>query len=138
VLFDSPSQFFHAETGDFVFPFTLTDPAPGGANLGRIEWIIEPIFANGRVVKMYLSAAQTRDLRYAGKFFEIAMNCPAIGTRRAGLNVSGSFFQGVWLLGHCKLHNATFMRSYPPDDAVELVIDAKPSTIMSLVYWRCR
>jgi hypothetical protein len=112
-------KYFDKKLGVYRFPFEVLDKTPGGSNLGRIEWNIEPIMAKRkkdgfyRVEKIYLWARQTRDKRYEGKVFEIPCYSESIFSSPTK---GDSFFKGVWKIGFCPMHKTLVLEAYADDN----------------------
>ena len=120
---------FKDENGYYVFPFEVLDKTPGGSNLGRIEWCIEPIRGKkkqGRIMieKLLVWAKQTRDERYVGKIFEIPCHTEAITGDSIDRN---SFLNHVWYWYFCPDHNTVGMWAYPRNEHSKMVINCGSS-----------
>ena len=121
---------FKTDRGEYVFPFECLDKTPGGSNLGRIEWHVEPIKSNknkGRyyIEKLLVFASQTRDERYKGKIFEIP--CYTESITADVLHHRDSYFHYVWRMTWCEVHNTAFFSAYPKNEHTKLVINVNSS-----------
>ena len=132
------SKYFNEKEGVYHFPFEVLDKTPGGTNLGRIEWCIEPIISKKKrdglypLEKIYLWAKQTRDKRYAGKTFEIPCYAESI---LSSPSREGSFLGGVWRMGFCPIHKTLILESYPNNDNYkELIIRTSSSIGVDIDY----
>lgn len=123
-LIISNAEEFKTSEGEYEFPFIVLDPTPGGTNLGRIEWVLEPIFKRGKIVKMFLQSRQTRDERYLNTLFELTVNSPFIFASSLDDN---SFLTNVWRLGYCAEHKTTQLWAYPKNHHSILSIERHSS-----------
>lgn len=115
----------------YVFPFTLLDPTPGGANLGRIEWHVELIPARKRsgeknrkrIAEVRVWATQTRDPRYQGKQFRFETIAEALSHRSR----DGRGFQ-PWRVMFCDKHRgAVVLTAYPENHHTRLIVEPSSS-----------
>lgn len=115
-----PATDYKIHDGLYRFPFTVLDGTPGRASLGRIEWNVEPIWAERelstdgeyRLIRLLVWARQTRDARYAGRFFEIPCNSEGVQGHRQTTKPQ-SFTDYVWLIGFCSAHKMPIFSAYP-------------------------
>jgi hypothetical protein len=111
------------EQGAHVFDFEVFDRTPGGTNLGRIEWHIEPLARRNRLTGLLVFASQTRDPRYAKRVFWIPCGADGLDGRHAvrepGVN---DFVELVWRVAPCAFHRSLVLSAYPGDHHDELVI----------------
>lgn len=119
------AEAFNTSGGTYRFPFEVLDKTPGGSNLGRIEWGIEPVWSKrkreGRhyIEKLYVWARQTRDPRYSKFVFEI----PCYAEALTGTSIEkGHFLHHVWYYGFCPEHKSAYMMAYPADQHTALEI----------------
>ena len=124
---------FKSDDYTYCFPFTVLDDAPGGRNLGRIEWGIELLHGRKRkgrycIEKLLVFARQTRDKRYVGKVFEIP--CFAEMLQGAMLTRRGGFIEHVWNIGICPEHKGPVLAAYPDNQHSQLVIDVMSSIMI--------
>lgn len=129
---------------EYIFPFTLMDPTPGGQNLGRMEWQLEPLPSAKQKGRRYIQglaiwARQTRDPRYTSRIFLIPTRSEAItGSRRLlGERTEADFVSGVWHMGFCELHRSLILTAYPPDGMTRLIVRTG-SSISNEVYFDAR
>ena len=122
----------------YRFPFKVLDDTPGGSNLGRIEWCIEPFKGkkhHGRyyIEKLWVWAKQTRDKRYAKKIFEIPCFSEAISGD--SLKQKDSFLHNVWLTFFCGEHrNSMQFWAYPENGKSILEIDVSSSISINIEF----
>ena len=139
VIKPRPAKPFLSKDGTYVFPFIGLDPTPGGSNLGRIEWHCELVRSRKTRDRYYLAAiyvwaTQTRDKRYAGKYFEIACHSSGLSGRKL-TNMGNALIECVWTIGYCGDHGNVTLSAYPANHHKELVIRAG-SSISIDVYFR--
>lgn len=125
-----PADDFKTDYGTYEFPFEALDKTPGGSNLGRIEWHIEPFKSKknkGRyyIEKILVFASQTRDERYKGKIFEIP--CYTESITADSLHNRDSYFHYVWRMLWCEVHNTVYFSAYPKNKHKKLVINVESS-----------
>ncbi len=132
-----PAEYFDKVSGAYMLPFIVLDPTPGGKNIGRIEWIIEPIERKkkqGRwyITKLLVCARQTHDPRWSGKLFYVDLFTEALtGNRQNG----DGFFNGVWLSFYCAEHrNSMQFLSYPKNHHKHLRIETYSSIMCDIKY----
>jgi len=124
-------QAFKVREGIYRFPFTTMDPTPGGQNLGRIEWCLEPVRRSrkreGRywIDSLLIWARQTRDDRYQGVIFEIPCLVDCVTTHRYD---GGSYYAGVWRMGYCPEHRNAIFEAYPENQHTGLKVDVYVSS----------
>lgn len=121
----------------YTFPFKPLDDTPGGSNLGRIEWHIEPVRGtrkkHGRyyIEKILLWAQQTRDEKYKGKLFEIPCFTEMI---------DGSAYSKEPLLGHishigfCDKHKNIIISTYPKNHHTKLILRVGNSILTDIYF----
>lgn len=125
------AESFRDENRYYVFPFVALDPTPGGNNLGRIEWHIEPIRSKKKergmyfIEKLYVWASQTYDERYKGKVFEIP--CFAECITASALRDRDSYLHHVWKAQICELHKSMWFSAYPQNHHTSLKINVGSS-----------
>src|SRR3972149_222499 len=117
---------FLLKDGTYVFPFLVLDPTPGGSNLGRIDWNCELIRSRkirGRyhLATIYVWARQTRDKRYAGKYFEIPCRSEGLSGRKL-TDKGNALTECTWTVGYCNDHGNVVLSSYPENHHKELVV----------------
>lgn len=120
----------------YIFPFTALDTAPGGMNLGRIEWHVELVPARkvkGRksISAIALWATQTRDPRYLRKVFYLPCFSDAITSQTD----RSDFVKHVWRQGFCETHGLLILSAYPRNDHAELVVEVG-SSISNDIYFQ--
>ena len=119
------AKLFRNDKGEYIFPFEVLDKTPGGRNLGRIEWLIEPIVGkknkDGRyyIEKLLIQARQTRDKRYIGKLFEIPVFADSILGDTLGRE---SYINYVWRMMFCPEHKTFIFDAYPGNNHKALKI----------------
>jgi hypothetical protein len=131
----SSADEFKCKDGSYRFPFVCVDKTPGGRNLGRIEWCIEPI--KGKKVKgryyiesLLVWAMQTYDPRYIGKTFKI----PCYMKQLEGPNYNPNYFSRVWRIAFCAEHGALVFDAYPANEHTVLVIEGKSSVYNNIYF----
>jgi len=117
VVLPKSANEFKDKDGVYRFPFEPLDQTLGGSNLGRIEWHCE--FVRSRKQKgryhfteLYVWATQTRDRRYAGKYFSIPCFIDSIQDRSL-IERGASFTECVWSINFCRDHGNVVMSTYP-------------------------
>lgn len=128
---------FRDKDGYYIFPFEVLGKTPGGSNLGRIEWHLEPVASkkkDGRyyIEKLMVWASQTRDTRYFGKVFEIP--CWSESLTADSLNNRASYFHFVWRMMICEVHKNPMFSAYPANEHSKLKIDTSSSISCELTF----
>lgn len=107
----------------YEFPFTLLDPTPGGANLGRIAWCVElhptARARKGvrRIAEVWVWARQTRDPRYVGRIFKFPTNAESLGVDALRKSYH------PWRIRFCGEHRgALVLEAYPANEHTKLVV----------------
>lgn len=121
---------FRIDDGSYVFPFDVLDKTPGGFNLGRIEWHLEPFYGRKKkgkyyIEKIYVWATQTRDDRYYRIIFEIP--CFSDSITADSLRRRSSYFHYVWRMNFCEIHKMPVFSAYPADEHSRLELDVSSS-----------
>jgi len=106
--------------GQYRFLFVVFDDTPGGGNLGRIMFRLEPIAEEGDIVKLFLQVRQTRDKRYDDKTFELEVGAPSIFGNALGTN---DFLSNTWRTYYCPEHKTFALEAYPQDHHNVLVFE---------------
>lgn len=120
------TKYYDKDRREYVFPFEVFDKTPGGSNLGRIEWWIEPVWKYDRsrkrycIDEAYVWARQTRDKRYAGKLFLV--DCFGDNWFSSCTHIHDNFIKYVWLIEKCMIHKTMQYGAYPEDHHTKLVI----------------
>ena len=98
--------------------FKWIDDTPGGSNLGRAEFSICPIWANGRLKGAYITRAQQQE---RGHYFA--------KLHSDMISFNSKTHEGVvkqepwlWLQGWCKKHKTQSCRIYVPPQSSKLII----------------
>jgi hypothetical protein len=118
----------------YRFPFALFDDAPGGSNLGRIEWNLEllrgPRKSGGRyfINGLLLFCVQTRDERYGRRLFYFPTSTEGFTSRFSRRQHGGfNFMECVWRATFCEVHGAPIFSAYPHDGCSALLLDVGSS-----------
>jgi len=133
---------FKDKSGYYVFPFDVLDKTPGGSNLGRIEWHIEPVRGKkdrkeGRyyIEKLLVWASQTRDEKYKSKVFEIPCYSEAISASyHHNGRMPDSFMAYVWRVMFCEIHKMPVFSAYPDNQHTQLKIDVGSSISIDIDF----
>lgn len=119
----------------YVFPFAVFDDSPGGGNLGRIEWHVEPHElrqrGQSRIGGFLVWATQTRDKLYHGKTFWIP--CGTDSVMRTARDGNG-YFENVWSVGFCRDHRTLAFSAYPKDHHKELRVNVSSGIGVELEF----
>ena len=117
----------------YRFPFTCIDPMPGGSNLGRIEWHVEPLRATRKVLitSVLVWASQTRDNRYQGKVFSLPCRSQSITSSRD----ENDYLRHVWQTALCLEHKTLSFSAYPANQHTMLVVECI-SSIGNRIYFQ--
>jgi hypothetical protein len=93
------------------------DKVPGGANLGRAEFVFCAIFKRGRLDKMFISRKQQRnDDRY---YF-----CEGLNSESFRFVQEGSMYSlPIWRTAFCKDHKSVRFDVYVPTNTKRLKIE---------------
>lgn len=138
----SAEEFY--KDGVYRFPFVGLDDTPGGSNLGRIEWNIEPIWTlvpdeelgpgedHYMIARLLVWARQTRDERYRDKVFEISLRSEAISGHSHSRYQS--FTDYVWLVAGCREHGNVVLSAYPPNGLSVLEIRPHSSLAIDVLF----
>ena len=132
----SAKQFLR-EDGVYEFPFVCMDTTPGGSNLGRIEWHIEPIRGRkhrGRyyIEKLLVYASQTRNKKYRGIVFEIS--CYSESLYSSILHPEDEFIPRVWRIMFCEEHKTPVLSAYPENRHTRLEINVGSSIMINTKF----
>lgn len=121
--------------GLYAFPFLLLDETPGGENLGRIEWHVEPVpgkTPRGRRGESALGgflvwATQTTDPRYRARTYWLERDTGGLEGRRLTGAPGAAFIENVWIIRRCREHNRLVLSAYPRDHHRRLVFELTSS-----------
>ena len=132
---DNPKKF---EVSKYLYryPFKCMDDTPGGDNLGKIEWCIEPVYGKKKRGRYFIEsllvwARQTRDKKYSKKLFLI--HCFAGAITGDSLNRQ-DYLNHVWYWGICSEHKRPFMVAYPQKHHSVLEINTGSSISIEIKF----
>ena len=98
--------------------FKWMDDVPGGNNIGRAEFAICPIWANGRLKGAYITRAQQRELGY----YFVKLHGDRISFNSMTHRGIVKQEPWIWLQGWCKEHKTQSCRIYVPPQSSKLII----------------